>query len=230
MNAFILHSGLFGCVITLGAYVLGLSIGKKVHVDVVNPLLISVIFVICFLKLFDIDYVAFRESTEMISKLLTPATVSLAIPLYQRRGTLKRYLKEILLSITLSVLSGLVVVTLLSSLFRLSHVDFVTLLPKSVTTAIGMGLSEEMGGNVTITVAVIIVTGILGSVLATPLCRLFHITSTIAKGIAIGTSAHAIGTAKAMSIGEEEGAMSSLSLAVSGLLTVILAPLFSSLL
>lgn len=108
----------------------------------------------------------------------------------------------------------------------LSHTEYVTLLPKSITTAIGMGLSEELGGYVTITVAVIVVTGVVGNMFGELVCKLFRITHPIAKGLAFGSSSHAIGTAKAMELGEIEGAMSSLAIAVTGILTVVFSPLF----
>jgi len=119
-------------------------------------------------------------------------------------------------------------VFLFSLLYHFTHEQYVTLLPKSITTAIGMGISEELGGIVTITVTVIIVTGIIGNIIAETTCKIFHIEEPIAKGIAIGSAAHAIGTAKAMEMGEIEGAMSSLAIAVAGLLTVVGASIFSS--
>ena len=118
-------------------------------------------------------------------------------------------------------------VLVLALLFHFDHAQYVTLLPKSITTAIGMGISEELGGYVTITVAVIIITGVIGNMLAETVCRIFKIEEPVAKGIAIGASSHAVGTVKAMEIGEIEGAMSSLAIAVAGLLTVVLAPVFA---
>ena len=130
------------------------------------------------------------------------------------------------LGIVSGVLASLVSVLALAWLFGLSHEEYVTLLPKSITTAIGMGVSEELGGIVTITVAVIIITGVLGNMIAEAVCRIARINEPIAKGLALGTSAHAIGTAKAMEMGEVEGAMSSLAIAVAGLLTVVGASVF----
>ena len=121
----------------------------------------------------------------------------------------------------------LAVVLALALIFNLNHKMYVTLLPKSITTAIGMGVSEELGGAVTITVAVIIITGVLGNMLAETLCKLFHIEEPIAKGISIGSASHAIGTAKAMEMGDVEGAMSSLSIAVAGILTVVGASIYA---
>ena len=139
---------------------------------------------------------------------------------------LKKNIKAVILGIVSGVLASLVSVLALAWLFGLSHEEYVTLLPKSITTAIGMGVSEELGGIVTITVAVIIITGVLGNMIAEAVCRIARINEPIAKGLALGTSAHAIGTAKAMEMGEVEGAMSSLAIAVAGLLTVVGASVF----
>ena len=123
----------------------------------------------------------------------------------------------------------MVCVLAMSVILKLSHKEYVTLLPKSITTAIGIGVSEELGGVVTITVAVIIITGVLGNIMADQICRIFHIKDAVAKGIAIGSASHAVGTARAIEMGEVEGAMSGLSIAVSGLITVLLAPIFATL-
>ena len=139
----------------------------------------------------------------------------------------KKNLKAVIIGIVSGVLASLVSVLILAKLFSLSHEQYVTLLPKSITTAIGMGVSEELGGIVTITVAVIIITGVLGNMLAETVIKLARIEEPIAKGLALGTSAHAIGTAKAMELGEIEGAMSSLAIAVAGLLTVVGASVFA---
>ena len=162
-----------------------------------------------------------------VSYLLTPATVCLAVPLYEQFQLLKKNAKAVLLGIFSGVLTSLGSIFLLSRLFRLDHATYVTLLPKSITTAIGVGISEELGGYVSLTVAVILITGVLGNMIAEGLCKLFRITDPIARGVAIGTSSHAIGTAKAMELGEVEGAMSSLSIVVSGMLTVLGAAVFA---
>ena len=141
---------------------------------------------------------------------------------------MKKNIKAVVLGITAGVLTSLVTVLALSVIMGLSHADYVTLLPKSITTAIGMGVSEELGGYVTITVAVIVVTGVLGNILGEFVCKIFRITEPISKGLALGSSAHAIGTAKAIEMGEVEGAMSSLAIAVAGILTVIFASVFAN--
>ena len=211
----------FGVVVSVLAYQAGLWIKRKWKLAVFNPLLISIFLVIAVLLIFDVDYERYNEGAKYLSYLLTPATVCLAIPLYEQLEQLKKNAKAIAAGILSGVLSSLVSVLALAAAFGLSHEEYVTLLPKSITTAIGMGVSEELGGIVTITVAVIIVTGVLGNIIAELVCKIFRIHEPVAKGIAIGSASHAIGTAKAMEMGEVEGAMSSLSIAVSGLLTVI---------
>lgn len=219
----------FGVVVSLLAYEAGVLLRKKWNFALFNPLLIAIILVILVLNIFHIDYDTYNEGAKYLSYLLTPATVCLAIPLYEQVELLKKNWKAIFAGILSGVLTSCVCILVLSRLFRLNHEIYVTLLPKSITTAIGMGVSEELEGIVTITVAVIIITGVLGNVLADFVCKLFHITEPIAKGIGIGSAAHAIGTAKALEMGEVEGAMSSLSIAIAGILTVIMAPLFSGL-
>ena len=136
------------------------------------------------------------------------------------------------MAIFLGILSGVFTsvgfILAFALLFGFNHKEYVTLLPKSITTAIGMGVSEELGGYVTITVAVIIITGVLGNMLADVVCKIFRITNPVAKGIGIGTASHAIGTAKAMEMGEIEGAMSSLSIVIAGILTMIGASVFAN--
>ena len=228
MQTILNDSLFFGVVISLVGYEIGLFIKKKFKKNFLNPLLISILFVMGSLLLLNINYEDYYEGAKYISYLLTPATVCLAIPLYEQLELLKRHKVAITLGICSGVLASLISVFLFALLFHLSHEEYVTLLPKSITTAIGMVVSEELGGIPNITVAVIIITGVLGNMLAEMVCKLFHIQDSIAKGLAIGTAAHAIGTTKAMELGEVEGAMSSLSIAVAGLLTVVGAPIFAT--
>lgn len=223
------HSAYFGVAVSLLSYGLGTVLKKKFKWAIFNPLLIAIAVTIVFLAVTRMDYSVYYESAKYLSWLLTPATVCLAVPLYEKLELLKKNWKAVMAGIVSGVLTTLLSVLGLSVLFALSHEEYVTFLPKSITTAIGMGISEELGGQVTLTVAVIILTGILGNMAAPAICRLFRITEPIAKGVAIGTSAHAMGTAKAMEMGEVEGAMSGLSIAVSGLLTVIGASVFAQL-
>ncbi|MCI9664323.1 MAG: LrgB family protein [Lachnospiraceae bacterium] len=227
MNELFKTSVFFGMFITLLSYGIGAALKKKLRLPVFNPLLVAIILTILFLSLFRVDYEAYNEGAKYISFLLTPATICLAVPLYEQFELLRKNYRAVLAGIFSGVLTSLCSILILAKLFRLDHASYVTLLPKSITTAIGMGVSGELGGYVPITVAVIIVTGVTGNMFAETICRVFRIRDPIAKGIAIGTSSHAVGTAKAMEMGDVEGAMSSLSIVVSGILTVIFANIFS---
>lgn len=227
MHDFFVSSVFAGVLLTLAAYFLGDAIRKKTGISILNPILTGSALVIALLSLLDIDYAAYSHSSKLITFFLTPATVCLAVPLYEQFALLKKHKTAILAGIVSGVITSLLCVLALSFLFGLSHQDYVTLLPKSITNAIGMVVSEELGGYPSITVPVILITGTLGSVIAEPTLKLFRITEPVARGVAIGTSSHAIGTTKAMEMGRIEGAMSSLSIVVSGVLTVFGASLFA---
>ena len=220
-------SAFAGVLLSLSIYWLGCLAKKKLKLAIVNPLLIAIAGTIAFLLIFGVDYDTYYSGAKYLSWLLTPATVCLAVPLYEQIDMLKENRLAILLGIAAGVLTSLGSVLIFALLMKLDHCTYVTLLPKSVTTAIGVAVSEELGGYPAITVAVIVLTGITGNVLAEGICRVFRITEPVAKGIGIGSASHALGTAKAMEIGEIEGAMSSLSIAVSGVLTVVAAALFA---
>ncbi len=229
MKAFIAESAYFGVAISLAGYEIGLFLRKKLRSSLINPLLVSIVLVMLALTALRVDYAAYHAGAKYLSWLLTPATVCLAVPLYEKLALLRRNLKAVAIGITAGVLASLVSIFLLSKLFGLTHAQYVTLLPKSITTAIGMGVSEELGGVVAITVASIVITGILGNVAAEGILKLFRVRHPVARGLAIGTAAHAIGTARAMELGETEGAMSSLAIVVAGLMTVVLASVFAPL-
>ena len=229
MNELLQVSMYFGMVISVAAYLLGVWLKKKTRWAVMNPLLVSIILTMGVLLFLDIDYDTYNSGAKYLSYFLTPATVCLAIPLYKQLELLKHNMAAVLTGIISGVLASLVSVLGLSLAFGLDHQYYVTLLPKSITTAIGMGISEEAGGIVTLTVASIIITGIFGNIIAEVVFKILKIQEPIAKGLALGTSAHAIGTAKALEMGEIEGAMSSLSIVVAGLLTVLAVPLISGL-
>ena len=230
MNEFFGNTLFFGALISLASYEIGMLLKRKLRLAIFNPLLVAIILTMGFLLVFDIDYEVYNEGAKYLSYLLTPATICLAIPLYEQFELLKKNAAAVLVGIATGVITSLSSVLLLSYIFRLDHTEYVTLLPKSITTAIGMGVSEELGGYVAITVAIIIITGIVGNIIAEAVCKLFGITEPIAKGVGIGGASHAIGTTKAMEIGKTEGAMSSLSIVVSGFLTVFLAGIFANLL
>lgn len=228
MNDFFETSAFAGVTVSLLAYALGVLLKNKFKTGLCNPLLISIAATILVLTAAHIDYETYSAGANYLSWFLTPATVCLAIPLYEQLELLKKNLKAVIAGIVTGVLTSLVTILVLALLMGLSHEEYVTLLPKSITTAIGMGVSEELGGYVTITVAVIVITGVLGNIFGEFICKIFKITEPVSRGLALGCSAHAIGTAKAIELGETEGAMSSLSIAVAGLLTVIGASVFSA--
>lgn len=227
MSEFFQESVYFGLTLTVLTFGVGSLLKQKLKSPLFNPILISMVLCIGFLLVFDIDYEVYQSGAKYISYLLTPATICLAIPLYKQFELLKRNRRAVMAGILSGVVTSLCTILVLAVLFRLDHQAYVTLLPKSITTAIGMDVSTQLGGQVSITVAVILLTGIFGNICAETVFRLTRITDPIAKGVAIGTSAHAVGTAKALELGQVEGAMSSLSIAVAGILTVAGATLFS---
>lgn len=227
MNDFFMTSTFFALTLSLIGYELGLFLKKKTGFPLFNPLLVGILVVIALLLLLDVDYETYEEGSSFLTYMLTPATVALAIPLYRQIHLLKKYSLSIFLGILSGVITSLITTLLMALLLRLTHTEYVTFLPQSITTPIGMAMSEELGGLVTITVATIVITGIVGNVLGEWFCKLFHIENKIAIGLALGTSSHVLGTAKALELGEIEGAMSSLSIVVSGILTVVGANLFA---
>lgn len=224
MIEFVDSSTVWGAAATLGVFALASFLQKRTKLAWCNPILLGSMFLILFLRMMKIPYPDYKESTSVLTYLLFPATVSLAIPLYEQWAFLRKNIPAILAGIASGVVTSLGSILLLAWLFQLDAVSAVSLLPKSVTTAIGVDIAAEFGGMIALTTAVIVLTGMIGNLLAVSLCRFLHITNPIAKGIAIGASSHAIGTSKALEIGEIEGAMSSLSIAVAGILTAMLCP------
>ena len=223
-------SAVWGTALTLAAFALGTFLHRKTKAAWCNPLLWGSIFVIIVLSGLKIPYPDYKGSAAPLTYLLFPATVSLAVPLYEQWELLKKNVLAILAGIAAGVVTSIGSILLLAWLFWLDAASAVSLLPKSVTTAIGVDVSTELGGIPALTTAVIILTGIVGNLLAVSLCKLLRITNPIARGIAIGTSSHAIGTSKALEIGQVEGAMSSLSIVVTGIFSVIAISLFAPLL
>ncbi|MCI6491294.1 MAG: LrgB family protein [Prevotella sp.] len=227
MKEMLENSVFFGVLVSLGSYGIGMWLKRKTGLSLMNPLFVAITLVICILLLFNIDYPTYKRGADVISYMLTPATICLAVPLYQQVELLKKNYKAVLAGVTSGVLSSLVSILILAMLFHLDHATYVTFLPKSITTAIGIGVSEELGGCVAVTVVVIIVTGVIGNIFAEKFLRLIKIEEPIAKGIAIGSASHAVGTSKAMEMGAVEGSMSSLSIVVCGIMTVIGASIFA---
>ena len=230
MKVFWETSTFFGIFITLFFYGAGTVLKQKIKHPLMNPMLFAIVFTVVFLRLFGIEYQAYNNSAKYISYLMTPATVCLAVPLYRQLDTLKKNFKAVMFGITSSVIITMLSVLAFARFFGLNRASYVTMLPKSITTPIGIGVAEELGGYVAITVASIVISGILGNIFAETVCNVFGIQEPVAKGIAIGCSSHALGTVKALEMGEVEGAMSSLSIALAGILTVAAASVFATLL
>lgn len=230
LSDFLSRSAVWGVLLTLAAFALGTLLNRRAGKAILNPLLLGSIFVIVFLSILHIPYADYKASAAPVNYLLLPATVSLAIPLYEKLDLLRKNAAAILAGITVGTLLSLGSAFVLALVLKLEHIQYVTLLPKSVTTAISMDVSAELGGIAALTGAIVILTGIAGNLLAESVCKWFRITDPIAKGIGIGTSSHAIGTSKALEMGEAEGAMSGLAIAVAGVLTAVLCPLFATLL
>ena len=239
LNEMAANISFFGIFLTGVMYTLAIAIQKRFKSPLLNPLLVACIIIIALLLITDIDYNIFLygklkadgsydgTGAVMFQNLLTPTTVCLAIPLYEKLRYLKKYPAAILGGILAGTVACLTSVLLLSMLFGLDHTQYVTLLPKSITTAIGMGVSEELGGMPAVTVASIVLTGIIGNVISGGVLKLFHISHPVAQGVSIGTSSHAIGTARVREFGEVQEAMSGLSIAVCGLMTVVLASFYA---
>lgn len=227
MHDFLAESVYMGVMLTLSTYCIGLWLKKKTGWTLMNPLLVSILLSIGFLCATGTAYETYAEGANVISYLLTPATVCLAVPLYEQIEHLKRNCHAVMLGIGAGVLASMTSILGMVLILGMNHQAYVTLLPKSITTAIGMGVSEELGGNVPVTILVIIVTGIIGNIFAEKFLKMIKVKDPIAKGIAIGSASHVIGTAKAMEMGQTEGAMSSLSIVTSGILTVLMASLFA---
>ena len=213
-------SAYFGAVLSVAAYSFGMWLKKKTGLAVCNPLLVAAVIIVPVLLVSGITYDEYMLGAENISYLLTPATVCLAIPLYKQLRLLKENKAAVFCSIAAGVVANALTIFVLCLLFKMEHVHYVTLLPKSITTAIGMGVSEEAGGIVTLTVVSIIITGVSGVIMSEALFKLFKLEEPIARGLALGNGAHAIGTAKALELGEVEGAMSSLAVVAAGIITV----------
>ncbi|WP_432403531.1 LrgB family protein [Wukongibacter sp. M2B1] len=222
----ILNTPLFGVIISIVAFEIGLYIYRKTKIAVFNPLLISIGLIVTFLLKFNISLDTYNSGGSLISFFLGPATVILAVPLYKQFKIFKDNVVPIIIGITMGTITAIVSVPLLAKLFGLSEDISKSLIPKSITTPIGIEVSKQVGGIPAVTVVAIIITGILGAIIAPVIFKIFKVKDKVAVGISLGTGAHAIGTSKAIEIGETEGAMSGLAIGIAGLITVILVPLF----
>lgn len=224
MADFLESISLFPVLLTLGTYQFGLWCQKKTRHALCNPLLIATILSIAVLAATGFDPKVYQTGTAGISWLLTPATVCLAVPLYEQLKVLKKHLPAILVGVVSGVVTSLLSILLLCRLFRLEDVVTISLLPKSITTAIALALTEQSGGISALTTFAIVITGILGNLSGSAFCKLMKLTDPVAQGVGFGTASHVIGTSRAMEVDPLTGAVSSLSLAVAGILTAILFP------
>lgn len=215
----------FGLIISYFSFEIGKWVFKKTQSPIFNPLMIGTIIVILILKIFDISTEKYFKGASLISFFLGPATIALALPLYKQWGLFKRYFIPVVTGAIVGSFVGVISVIILGKLLNIDKTLLYSFMPKSITTPIGIEVSTMLGGIPAITVLSIIITGITGNVSAPFICKIFRIKHSVAKGIGIGVASHAVGTSKAMEMGEIEGSMSALSIIFAGILTLIWAPL-----
>ena len=215
---------MFGIILTLIAFEIGVFIRNKWRNPLLNPILIATVLIIGFLTVTGIDYDTYKAGGDYISFFLGPVTVILAVPLYRHIQAFKSHWFPILAGITVGCITSITCVIACGKIFSWSKTLMLSILPKSITIPMGSVVSEQIGGIPSVTIVAIVITGITGAVTAPLVCRFFRIKNPIAQGVAIGTSSHALGTTKAMEIGEVHGAMSSLSIGVAGVITVFITP------
>ena len=216
---------IFGVILTILFFNIGIYIQKKTNKPIFNPLLIAILGIILFLSITKIPYESYKLGGDRINFFLSPVTIVLAVPLYKQFDLFKKYLLEILIGISCGVVVSFISIKLIGH-FTNADVDIInSLIPKSITTPMGISLTKTLSGVEAITVVSIILTGILGAIISPIVFKIGKINNPVAKGIALGTSAHALGTTKALEMGEVEGAMSGLSIGISGIITVILIPI-----
>ena len=216
---------IFGVILTILFFNIGIYIQKKTNKPIFNPLLIAILGIILFLSITKIPYESYKLGGDRINFFLGPVTIVLAVPLYKQFDLFKKYLLEILIGISCGVVVSFISIKLIGH-FTNADVDIInSLIPKSITTPMGISLTKTLNGVEAITVVSIILTGLLGAIISPIVFKIGKINNPVAKGIALGTSAHALGTTKALEMGEVEGAMSGLSIGISGIITVILIPI-----
>ena len=226
MDITILNTPLFGLILTILSFEIGLFIFKKLKFPVLNPLLLGIVIAMSVISFFNIPLDYFRKGGDYITFLLAPATIALALPLYRQLEKLKKNLVPILIGSIVGAITAILSTILLGKLLGIDKMLLVSFMPKSITTPIGIELSKLLGGIPAITIFSILVTGISGNVFAPLVCKYFRIKHPVAKGIGIGISSHAVGTSKALEMGEIEGAMCALSIVIAGIITFIIAPIF----
>ena len=228
MDTILTNSVYFGFFITLFVFLLCTWIKNKTKQTILNPLLTSTIIIVAILLLFNVKYDTYNNGAKYISYFLTPTTVCLAVPLYKQAKKLKENAIAIFSGILAGCIANAVVIVAFVKIFGMSNELAASLLPKSVTTPIAIGIAGEIGGISSITVLAVILSGILGAVLAPTIFKLLKIKDPVSQGLACGTASHGCGTSTALELGEIQGAMSGLSITVTGLMTVIIAPIINN--
>ncbi len=213
----------FGIALSVAAFGLGVRLNRKLKTPVCNPLIVAIVLIVAVLLIFRIPYESYNAGGEIINMFLAPATACLAVAVYTKMQVLKKYWLPVLAGCTAGSAASVGSIYVMCRLFGLDETVRVSLLPKSVTTPIAVSISEPAGGVVPVTVVAVILTGILGSIIAPLLIRVFHVSDPVAAGLAIGASSHAVGTSKAIEIGEVEGAMSGLAIGICGIITVLIS-------
>lgn len=220
----IVSNPLFGITLSVAVYTLCTLIYRKTKLTILSPLL-TILLICGVLLLFHIEYRDYNTGGQFITLMLSPATVVLAVPLYDQLHLIKKNAGVILISIAIGSITSMLSVFALCRAFGLDKAMMMSLVPKSVTTAIAIDVSGNMGGIRAVTIAAVVLSGVVGAIIGPGLCKVLHIKNRVAVGLAMGTSAHAVGTSKAMELGEDEGTMSGLAISVAGIITVIAAPL-----
>ncbi|MEG0069929.1 LrgB family protein [Cetobacterium sp.] len=225
MKEFLFDNAFFGIFISLFAFKIGRDIFNKFKLPILNPIFIAIILIFIFMETFNIPTSYYNKGGDILGFFIAPATVCLAIPLYKELKTLKKHYKVIFLGSIVGSMTAILSVIGLGELLGIKDVILLSFVPKSITTPIGIEVSKILGGIPSITVFAIMVTGITGNIFAPMMLKLFKIESAIAKGLGIGISSHAVGTSKAIEMGEVEGAMSALSIVIAGIITIFIAPI-----
>lgn len=228
MNELLAQWTYFGMALGLGCYCSAAWLQKKCRLPILNPLFLSTIAIILFLWIFHVDYETFDQGAKYITYFLTPATICLAVPLYKQFQVLRKHAAAIFAGVLAGCIAHGLVIVGMAALCKMEPIFMVSLLPKSITTAIALGACEELGGISGITIAGTLVAGLMGAMLGPVLLKWFRIKEPVAQGLCIGTASHAIGTSKMVELGEVQGAMSSLAIVVSGLMTIVLGPVFAA--
>lgn len=228
MKELLFDNAFFGIFISLIAFKIGKDIFNKFKWPILNPIFVALILIFIFMEVFNIPTSYYNKGGDILGFFIAPATVCLAIPLYKELGTLKKHYKVILAGALIGSVTAILSVVLLGKLLGIEDIILLSFVPKSITTPIGIEVSKLLGGIPAITVFAIMVTGIAGNIFAPFMLKLFRIENAVAKGLGIGISSHAVGTSKAIEMGEVEGAMSALSIVIAGIITIFIAPLLLS--